>query len=212
MERREFAHIVAAVLLMFLVAGVRFVIQGDVTNVLQTFVFSIIIVGIPVIVKNAVAYSLDASVEHRVWSVYRFGVRPKEHFKKEQPAGFYVPLFFGLISLGAWKVMTFLSYETSALKHRAARRFGAYSFTSMTDWHNGLIGAAGVVALWIIAILAYLPGAEYLAKMATYYAFWNLVPISDLDGTQIYFGSRVLWTILAVTTLIFVAYALFLPA
>ena len=37
-----------------------------------------------------------------------------------------------------------------------------------------------------------------------------MVPFSKLDGTQIYFGSRVLWSILAVMTLICTMYALLL--
>ncbi len=195
---------------MFVVSATGFAVSGDSLSLVLTFGFSVIVIVIPIIVKKAVAYSLDASVEHEIWQVYHTGIKPKQHFKKEKPFGLFVPLLFTLVSLGAWKVMTFLTYETRALKHRAAKRFGFYSYTAMTDWHNGLIGACGVISLLIISVLAYLSGLEYLAKMATYYAFWSVVPISKLDGTQIFFGSRVLWAVLAVTTLIFTLYALFL--
>jgi len=211
MEKSEFGHIVTAIILMFVVFATKFAVAGETKLLVQTFVFAIVVIAIPVIVKKAVAYTLDANVTHEIWNVFRTGLKPKQHFKKPQPFGLYVPLIFTLISLGAWKVATFLTYETRALKHRAARRHGFYSYTSMTDWHHGLIGASGVVALLVIAVLAYLPGWEYLAKMATYFAFWNMVPFSKLDGAQIFFGSRVLWTVLAVIVLIFVSYVLFLP-
>lgn len=211
MEKGELAHIVAAIILMFVVFATGFAIVGETGELVQTFIFAVVVVGVPVIMKNAVAYMLDTSVTHEIWNVFNYGIKPSRHFKKPRPFGLFIPLLFTLISLGAWKVTTFLTYETRALKHRAAKRHGHYSYTSMTDWHHGLIGASGVIILLVIAVVAYLPGWEYLAKMATYYALWNMIPFSKLDGTQIFFGSRVLWTVLAVTVLIFTGYALFLP-
>lgn len=210
MENKELAQIFSAILLMFIVSGAAFAISGKAFSVLQVFVFSFIVVGVPVIAKNIIAFGLDASVEHKTWGVYNFGFGNSQHFKEEQPFGVYIPIIFSVLTLGFLKVMTFLTYETRALKYRAAKRFGFYSYTEITDWHNGLIGASGVIVLWIIAAIGYLPGWEFLAKMASYYAFWNMIPVSDLDGTQIFFGSRVLWVVMAIITLVFCFYALVL--
>ena len=210
MDGHELAHIVAAVLLMFVVAGVTFAIIGDAFGLVQVFVFSVIVIGVPIVVKKTIAYALDADVKHEIWGVYHFGFKPKEHFRKERPFGVIVPLvfsFLGVLIRFPLMVMTFLTYETTALKYRAAKRHGFYSYTEMTDWHNGLIGAFGVVSLWLIAMLGYLAGWEFLMKMASYYAFWNMVPVSKLDGTQIFFGNRILWVVLAVISLLFVFYA-----
>jgi len=155
---------------------------------------------------------LDANVEHRIWHFQRYGFKPRAKFKKEMPFGVILPLAISIVTLGAAQLMTFLTYETRALKHRAAKRFGFYSYTEMTDSHNGLIGASGVVVLLLISFIAYFPGWEYLSKMAAFYAFWNMAPFSNLDGTQIFFGNRTLWSVLGVIVLIFVLYALFLPA
>ena len=103
--------------------------------------------------------------------------------------------------------MTFLTYETRALKHRAAKRFGYYSFTEVTDWDNGLIGATGIIALLVLSIVGYIMGYELLFKMAAFYALMNMLPISNLDGTQIFFGSRIIWSVLALICLIFGLYA-----
>jgi len=208
MKGRELAHVSAAVLIMFVVSSLAFILgKGALVNVMQVFVFSIIVVGVPVLVKKWVAYFLDSSVEHEIWMVKRFGFRDKDVLKKPIPFGVLLPLILSAMSLGFFKVLTFLTYEPRALKHRAAKRFGFYSYTEMTDWHTGLIGAAGVLVLWVIAIVSYLPGWGYLAKMAAYYAFWNIIPIAKLDGSQIYFGNRILWTVFAVVTLIFAFYA-----
>jgi hypothetical protein len=207
MEGRELAHVVVAVLMMFVVSSMAFILKsGSFSAIGSVFIFSVIVVGVPVLVKKSVAYLLDSSVEHEVWSVRRYGFREKNQFRKGVPFGILVPLFFSILTLGLLKVMTFLTYETRALKHRAAKRFGFYSYTSMTDWHNGLIGASGIVALWVIAVIGYLPGWEFMAKMAAYYAFWNMVPIAKLDGSQIFFGNRILWVVLGVITLIFAFY------
>lgn len=210
MANEEALHVTVAILLLFVVAGIGFVLAGDYFSLAKVFVFSFLIVCVHVFVKKGAAYLFDASVEHRIWHVFRFGYKAKQHFKKELPFGVFVPLIFSLISLGFFKVMTFLTYETRALKYRAAKRFGFYSYTEMTDWHNGLIGAAGIVSLLILSMISYFPDLELLSKMAAYYAFWNMVPISDLDGTQIFFGSRIIWTVLALTTLVFVFFALVL--
>jgi Zn-dependent protease len=79
----------------------------------------------------------------------------------------------------------------------------------MSDFHNALIGAAGIIFTLALAVITYfLPvQLEQLAGLAIGYAFWNMIPVSNLDGTQIFFGSRVLYTTLAVITLVFVLFA-----
>jgi len=213
MARYEWAHVIAAVLLLFVIAGLPSVTRGDVSTLSQIFVFSFIVIFVPVLIRKAIAYSLDANVEHRIWHVYQYGLRPHWHFKKEVPFGVIIPLiftFFGFLARVPFMVMTFLTYETRALKHRAAKRFGYYSYTEMTDWHNGLIGASGIVAALLVSLVAYFPGFEVLSKMAAYYAFWNMLPLWDLDGTQILFGSKILYSVIGIITLIFTLYAFIL--
>jgi hypothetical protein len=213
MAEREWASIFIAVLLMFVVAGLPSIVSGELFYMTQIFVASFIVVILPVLLRKAFAYFLDASVKHRVWHFYRFGIKPGMHFKKEYPAGVFLPLFFaflGALAKFPLMIFTFLTYETRALKHRAAKRFGYYSYTEMTDWHNAIIGASAIVVLLAISLVGYFGDFEVLAKLAAYYAFWNMIPFSDLDGTQIYFGNRVLYYVLAITTLVFTAYAMWI--
>ena len=99
MEKGEMAHIVAAIVLMFVVFATGFAIVGETEHMVLTFIFAIVVVGIPIVVKNAVAYMLDTSVTHEIWNVFHYGVRPRQHFKKRQPFGLYIPLIFSLFSL-----------------------------------------------------------------------------------------------------------------
>ncbi len=211
MKQSELSHIIIAMLVLGLVASFPFIIKQDWTNTLMALAFSVIIIAISISAKKAASYSLDSNVEHEIWEMSRFGFGKRDYLKKPIPAGIIFPSVLTIISLGLVKFMPILTYETRALKYRAVKRFGFYSFTEVTDWHHALIGAAGILSVLAIAFITYLIPAsnlEYLAKISAYYAFWNLIPISKLDGAQIFFGSRILWTVLATITAIFVFLAL----
>lgn len=212
MKTSELLSIFAAVIILIAIFGFSFVIKGDFNSLSKIVFFSVVIILVSVFTKKLIAYMFDSNVEHEIWRVYRYSWKPSWHFEKPVPAGIILPLFFTLISWGALKFSAILTYETRALKYRASKRFGMYSFSEITDWHNGIIGASGIIALLLLSVIAYfIPGnLEYLAKMATFYAFWNMIPVSNLDGTQIFFGSRILYSILAVITIIFTVYAMVL--
>ena len=220
---KEALNVAAAIIILTIVIGLESMLRLDYNAIMLSILFSLIIIITAVYSKKLMARMLDSDVEHEIWSVKRimflmpkkfhFGFKPHQHFKKPLPMGIILPLLVSAISLGTIKIMALLTYETKALKRRAAKRFGFYSFTEMTEFHNALIGAAGIVGILILAIVAYfipIPEFEYLARIASFYAFFNMLPISKLDGSQIFFGSRILYTALALLTLIFTAYALIL--
>ena len=59
-------------------------------------------------------------------------------------------------------------------------------------------------------IISYLLGYPDFARLNLYLAFFNMIPISDLDGNKIFFGSIVLWSFLATIVLIGLGLAFFL--
>lgn len=213
MKDKEITEVIIAIITLGFISGFVELIQGDLKAFSYVVLFGAIIIGVNIISKKIVASRLDAGVKHEVWKMQRFGFAPQAHLKKNIYAGIIIPVFVAIVSLGTIRLMTILTYETSALKRRAAKRFGPYSFTEMTDFHNALVGAAGIISALAITFVTYwIPGAglETIARMATFYAFFNMIPFSKLDGSQIYFGSRVLWSVLAIITLIFMMYALLL--
>lgn len=213
MKEKEITQIIIAIAVLGFVSGFVELIRGDITGFAIILGFGAVIIAVNIAAKKIMASRLDADVEHEVWKMQRFGFWPGAHLEKSISAGVIIPLFVSIVTLGSIKLMTILTYETRALKRRAAKRFGPYSFTEMTDFHNALVGAAGIVSALIITFITYwLPGDYWtiIAKMATFYAFFNMIPFSKLDGSQIYFGSRVLWSVLAVITLIFMIYAMLL--
>ena len=208
MKSREFLHILAAIILFTAIGSFSFLIDSEWFMLPRVLLFATVIIFVSIFAKKFMAGVLDSDVEHEIWNVSRYGIKKHQRLNKEIPGGIIFPLLFSLFSLGLIKFAAFITYEARALKRRAAKRFGFYSYTELTEWHNGLIGAAGIIAMFIIAIIAYfLPyNLEYFSKLAIYYAISNLIPISKLDGTQIFFGSKTLWTALAIIALIFGAY------
>ncbi|TAL80754.1 MAG: hypothetical protein EPN88_00990, partial [Bacteroidetes bacterium] len=164
MKFEEIAQMLIAILMLFIISVVGYIISGREELLIYVALFSVIIIFVHIFVKKWAAFMFDCSVEHKVWHVYKVGWREHHHFRKELPFGIIIPLIFSAFSLGVFKLMTLITYETHALKHRAARRFGYYSFTEITDWDNGLIGAAGIVGLLVLSIIGYIMGYELLFK------------------------------------------------
>ncbi len=211
MRHIELLQILLGIITLTLVAGFNDVIELNLQKIGIILIFSFIIIFTNILGKKMAASSLDADVEHEIWRWERYGLKPGQHLQKSVPAGVIFPIFLTAISLGVIKLMTIFTYETKALKRRAAKRFGPFSFTEMTDYHNALVGAAGIIVTLAVSFISYfIPGAGQLAEIAAFYAFFNMIPFSKLDGSQIYFGSRVLWATLAIISLIFVSYALIL--
>lgn len=203
-SQREFIQVTIAFFMLAIVISFRDLVTLHWIRLGTAFLFAAIIIIANIGAKKVAARALDANVEHEIWRWSRFGFKPGRHTSRELPEGVILPALITAISLGTLRCMTLLTYETSALKRRAARRFGYYSFTEMTDWHNALVGAAGILGTLLIATASYflVPSLAGLPSIATYYALWNLIPFSKLDGAQIFFGSRVLYTAIVLITLV----------
>ncbi len=212
MKKEEGVHIFVAWLVFIALTGFGAALAGKWDAIPEIMIFTAIILLAAVGCRKIMARLLDADVEHEIWKVDRYGFKPHEHFKDPVPTGIIAPLAISFFSLGLLKAPTLLTYESRPLLRRAARRFGYYSHSEMTEWHNGLIGAAGILGVLILTIVFYTYSLEPYALLATAYAFVNMIPLSKLDGTQILFGSRVLWAILACITLLFTFYALLILA
>lgn len=212
MKEKEIIHIIIAVLVLAVVISVKKIfLDLDFSYLGLAILFAFAIIMANVLSKKLVASWLDASVEHKVWFWKRYWFKPNWHLEKEVPAGALLPLVIAAFSIGYIKMMTILTYETSVLKRRAAKRQGYYAYTEMTDFHLSLIGGAGILGTLILSFAAYwFQPLEELSRMAAFYAFWNMIPFSKLDGSHIFFGSRLIWTILGAITLAFTIFALLL--
>jgi hypothetical protein len=171
-------------------------------------IFLVIIINI--LAKKVTAFFLDSEIETSLWEIKRYGFSPNKKFKKPFPAGVVFPIVVAILSFGYFYWFASLVFDVKQKVYRASRRLGLYTFSEVTEYHIGLIAAGGIIANLIFAIIGYLTGFEEFAKLNIYFAAYNLIPISDLDGNKVFFGSIILWSFLAAVSLIALGYALLL--
>lgn len=160
--------------------------------------------------KKIAAYYAEAEIEIKPWSMERYGFKRHQYFKKSFPIGVFLPILAALISLGNFIWMASLVFDVKPKTYRTAKRHGLYSFSEMTESHIGTIAAVGVFVNLLAAVIAYFLGFPMFAKLNVFFAFYNILPLSDLDGNKIFFGNIVLWSFLAAIILIGLGYAFFL--
>lgn len=197
-------------LIIFVVLTISVSLTTSWTVFLLSSLAILLIISLNTVVKKLVAYYLDSGIEVKIWGIKRFGFKPDKEFKKPFPAGIFLPIIISAITFGNAIWMASLVFEVKPKTYRAAKRHGLYSYSDITEYQIGLIAATGIVANLLLAILGYFAGWSILTRLNIWYAFFNLIPISDLDGNKIFFGNLVMWSFLATVTIIAVAYAFIL--
>lgn len=163
-------------------------------------IFLTIIINI--IFKKIAAEYWDNKIEHSLWEASRYWYGPSHKFRKAIPFGIIVPIIIKILSFGLLTWSAGLTFETEGKKYKAAKRHGVYSFSEVTEEQIGLIAAAGIFGNILLAIVAYLANSPLIMKVSVLYIFYNMIPISNLDGNKIFFGNLLLWNVLAVISLI----------
>lgn len=169
-----------------------------------------LVLALNVAAKKVAAFYLESEIEIKPWQMERSGFKKDQYFKKPFLIGIFLPVIVSLISLGNLFWMASMVFDVKPKIYRAAKRHGLYSFSEMTEYHIGLIAAAGVFINLVASVIAYFLGFPTFARLSVYFAFFSMLPLSDLDGNKIFFGNMVLWSFLATLVLIGLGYAFFL--
>lgn len=178
---------------------------------LETLIFVFLILIVNISAKKVAGSYLDSEIEIGLWEIKRYGFKKHRYFKKPLPAGIFFPIiskiflypFKGLV----W--MACLIFDVKPKTYRAAKRHGLYNFSAMTESHIAIIAAAGIFANLFLSVIGYLLNFPEFARLNIYYAFFNMFPISNLDGNKIFFGNLVLWVFLASLVLLGLIFAIF---
>ena len=203
---------ITAILVTTIILAFSINLISSTQSFLYTLLAVFVLILVNLIAKKITSFHLDSEIETSLWETKRYGVRAQHRLKKPFPLGAFLPILSKLIlfPINSFVWMASLVFDVKAKTYRAAKRHGLYKFSEMTEDHIGYIAAAGIGANLVLAIIGYLIGYPLFAKLNIYYAFFNMIPISNLDGNKIFFGNLVLWIFLATITLIGLGYALFL--
>lgn len=213
-NKKEIAVVlIVAIVLAFTISVIRTKEEFSTTIVIVAAILMINVLS-----KKITAYYFDSEIEIKLWEIERIGFKPHRKLSKPFPAGVFLPILITFITLplgaifqvGHLKWMASLVFDVKPKVHRAVKRHGLYSFSEMTEYHIGLIAASGMIVNLIAAFIGYFLNQPEFTKLSIYFAFFNLLPLSDLDGNKIFFGSIILWIFLSIITLIGMLYAVML--
>lgn len=210
MEFQENIKEITIILISALILGAVWIYPKSISNLYLLSFFFLIIIATNILAKKYIAYKFEVNLKTKFWSVFHYGFKKGSHFRTPVYM-LWFPILLGLISRGLIKWLPLLEFDFSPRIERVARRHeGVYRFTEVIEWHMALIVMWGLIANLALAIIGYifagyLPQGELFAKLNIYYCLWNLLPISNLDGSKMFFGSRPLWwTFLAISLIFFI--------
>lgn len=189
------------ILIVAIVLGIAFAFPSKgYLAFLTTAASFLIIILINTFAKIFFAHNLETNVNTKIWSWYRTGFKKGAHFAKPLPM-IWLPILTSLLTKGLFVWLPVLEFDVSPKPERITRRHGLYRYTEVTEWHIALIAVFGIIANIVVGVVGYFAGFESFAKLSILYAAWSLLPISSLDGTKIFFGSRNLWYTITIITL-----------
>ena len=201
-------EIITIIIALLALAFSNAFINGDLF-VKSLFIFAIILI-VHITAKKLTAYFYEAEEEIKIWTFQRYGFYRRSYLRTPVPIGIILAFFLSLISSGNIPWFAVTESEIKPTVARAARRHDYYSFLEMSEWNLALVSAFGIGSIIVLSIFAYLLNFPDLARAAIYFACFNMLPLGKLDGTRLFFGSRMLYAILAVLCLIGLGYALLL--
>ena len=157
------------------------------SNFLYTLILVIITLSIHILgIKLASSYFKQDS-RFKLWDFTQFLFAEKRHFKKPLPIGIFVSLLITLMSNGAIFFTAISTFQTSHKKTIGRK------FPNISEREIALIGIYSLLANLILLIIFKLLGIQQGLLINSWFILWNLLPISDLIGSQIFFGSRTLY-------------------
>lgn len=198
LNKREILNIVIIIFILALSISLFNFREAFLPTLLAIAIIIILNVGL----KKLTSHYLDIKMDVKMWEIKQWGFKAHFRFKNLVNLGILVPFILKVVSLGYLNFTASLVFDVKAKVYRAAKKHGLYAFSEISEAQIGAIAAVGVAGNIIASIVGYLIGFPDFARLNLGFAFWNLLPISNLDGNKIFFGSMVLWCFLMLLVLI----------
>lgn len=193
-NKREVIHILIAIIILGFIISVP--------DISKNYAYCILIAGMIILVsisgKEIAGKYFCVDIENKIFEFQRYGFYKNAELKKPFPIGIVLGFFMAIISLGKIKLMTLLQFSGKPSRKKILKKRGAVRKSEINESDLAFISAWGFYALIILAILGFILKIPSLTKYTIYYGFWNLLPIGQLDGTKLFFGSLINWILLAV--------------
>jgi hypothetical protein len=198
-SKKEIGWIFVAILLMGFVIGW----SNKMSYSLSVFLIALIIILVNVLAKKIAASHYSLKINHKIWHIQYLWFSKKDKLKKPFPIGLIIPFLLSFLSMGLIKVFALLQFDyENNYKKRALKRRGMYRHSEINESDLAFTSAWGFWSLIALAIISTLINQPEISKYAVYYGLWNLLPLSNLDGSKLFFGSPVNWLLLVIIYII----------
>lgn len=164
------------------------------------FFFSIVLTT-KIIIKKSFANYLNIKLKIKVWSIYQIGFKEKSHLKKELPM-LWLPFVLIYITKGVILWYPILTTKEEKKIQRHTKKRGLYRFSEVTEWEKAQIVFISIISLLFLGLISHLFNLVPLSKISINLALWTLLPLSNLDGSKLLFGSKKLWIFSLIITII----------
>ncbi len=193
-NKKEIIHILIAIIILGFVMSIPEISK----NYAYCILIASIIIFVNILGKEIAGKYFYVDIENKIFEFQRYWFYKDSKLKKPFPIGIILSFFMAIISLGKIKIMALLQFDGKPSRKKILRKRGAVRKSEVNESDLAFISAWGFYALIILGILGFILKIPSLTKYSIYYGFWNLLPIGQLDGTKLFFGSLINWILLAV--------------
>jgi hypothetical protein len=190
----------------------EFMVIFPIPTTLNPFILltPLVILTVSLLTKKIAAPFLNIKINYKIWEFQRYGWYERSKLKKTFPIGLVFPFLLAFLSLGIIKIFMLLQFDSKNLpKKRLLKKRGWERRSEINESDLAAVSAWGFYSILALAIVGTLPIIKIilpqLPKYAIFYGFWNLFPLGHLDGSKLFFGSKITWFITAFLFLIALA-------
>jgi hypothetical protein len=207
-EKGEISTLIFAGLIMSVVISFSSSNRGiSLVEIPVAILISLIILAVAIFSKRFTAKKIDTKINFSFWKWQRYWFSKGSYLKKPFSIGVLLSLLLLVLSVGKIKFLALLQFDTKALVSKVVKQYGKKRFSTVTEWDKALISFYGLIAILLLAVITkFIPQTIFpfkeLAKYSAFYAICNMIPIGDLDGAKIFFGSRPLYIFSLILTII----------
>jgi hypothetical protein len=166
-----------------------------IANWIRAAIIAFIAYSVYLISTKSVARLHGATSTLGIWGIERFWFSKSSKISKLSflgakfktfKAGLIFPLLFSILSSGLINVATIAHTKLNEISSQRAGK----KYTHLTDFEVARIHLAGPLAcLFLAIVLSPLDSFNNLVEISKIIAIYSFVPLGNLDGTKILFGS-----------------------
>jgi hypothetical protein len=179
--------------------GETFIFSVGIYNLIFTTISSALVLLIYQIAHKSIAKMYGCKSTFRIWGIKRFWFNKRSKISnlrifgkrfRTLKIGIILPLILAFFSNGIIKFCAIGSSEVSEIK---VQRTGK-KYKYLSDFDTAVIHLTGPISLLFLAlILSGFSQFEEITKISYFVAIFSMMPLSQLDGSKIFFGSPFLY-------------------